>query len=177
MQSHSTSTNPTLCIGGLIVSARDGGFHVELDGCSTALSPRDAAHIERFLSAHRQGEARTGFRVPVQTLLRDLGDDLMVTLVHRNTIYDAVCIDLSLTGILIRCADLAVVPRTGLLLRLVFDDFLARIDTEVVRVEGDMLALSFPPVQDQDEWDPPSELLPIFNRLEQAFLRQRSSDV
>ena len=106
-------------------------------------------------------------------MLQQFDGDLKITLLHQGTIYDAQCIDLSLTGMLVRCTSLELVRRTRLNARLLFEDYLARLDAEVARVDGALIALHFTSSLAGGELNPPADLLPIFSRLEQAFLRSR----
>ena len=168
----------SITVGDLSVSADDNGFRFALptpDGAvEIELEARDAATIERFLAEQRSGDSRTGFRVPVHALQQQLPEALHVSLVYQTRIFDAAIVDLSLTGMLVRVADLDATKRSNLQVRLILEDHLARIDAQVVRVDGDLVALHFSASMSGGELDPPVQLGPIFSRLEQIYLSNRS---
>jgi len=141
------------------------------------LDARDAATLERFLAKRRQGDARSGFRVPLYALLNSLSSDIKVTLVYQGTIYDVHPIDLSLTGMLIRVSQLPVAPGTRLLLRILLHDDLARLEAEVVRVDEDVIALHFLESLKHGQLTPPPALEKILSRLERLYLQNRRNGV
>ncbi|MEM1432457.1 MAG: PilZ domain-containing protein [Pseudomonadota bacterium] len=168
----------SITIGNLTVTAGADVVQFEVAGAdgktAVALDPRDAVTIERFLAEQRSVETRTGFRVPIRPLLQDLRDAFAVSLVYQGVIYDAVPVDLSLTGMLVRVPDLEVSARARLTARLLLDDSLAKLEATVVRVDGQLLALHFADAMQGGELDPPVQLGPIFSRLEQVYLRRRT---
>lgn len=169
----------SITVGDLSVSADDNGVRFALPTADGAveiqLEPRDAATIERFLAEQRSGESRTGFRVPVHALQPKLPDELHVSLVYQTRIFDAAIVDLSLTGMLVRVSDLEATKRSTLQVRLILEDHLARLDAQVVRVDGELVALHFGASMSGGELDPPTQLGPIFSRLEQIYLQSRGS--
>ncbi|MEM9743174.1 MAG: PilZ domain-containing protein [Pseudomonadota bacterium] len=165
----------TLELGQLALTADEDRICFELGGSSHWLDARDVATLERFLAEHRSGESRTGFRVPVYRLRAELQDAFQLTLVHHDRIYDAVPIDLSLTGLLVRAPGLEAPVRSAVVVRLILEDRLAKIDAQVTRVDGDLLALHFTESMAAGELCPPAALGPIFGHLEQLYLRRRSA--
>lgn len=167
----------SITVGELRVSADENGFRFAVAGSDgpieISLDAREAVTIERFLAEQRNGELRTGFRVPVQALRPFLPETLQVSLLYRGTIYDAVPMDLSLTGMLVRVPEISVSARTTLVARIILEDNLARLDAQVVRVDGDLVALHFGASMRGGEFDPAIDLGPIFSRLEQIYLKNR----
>ena len=167
----------SITIGDLTLAAEEEHLTFTLTNSkgnqSTQLSYRDAATIQRFLANSGDKESRTGFRVPVEQVVADLPSQLQLTLLYKGTIYDAVPVDLSLTGMLVHCTGIAAKLRSKLVVRVILDDFLAKVEAEVVRVQGDLLALHFAGVMRDGELNPPLSLGSIFARLEQVYLRNR----
>ena len=169
----------SITLGGLTFSA--SSQHIEIDLSEVGhgpieLSYRDAASLERFLAVHRQGESRTGFRVPVNPLSSELDDHLAVTIVHKGIIHDAVAEDLSMTGILVKCPTLDVTPRTVVTVRIILYDDLAKTEAHVVRSEGNMVALHFTNSMEGGEFSPSGQLGQVFGRLQQLYLRKRAEE-
>ena len=169
----------SITLGGLTFSA--GAQHIEIDLSKAnpgpiQLSFRDAASLERFLGLHRQGESRTGFRVPVNPLSAELYDHLAVTIVHQGVIHDAVAVDLSMTGILVTSPSLEVTPKTVVTVRIILFDDLAKVEANVVRCEGNLVALHFTNSMSGGEFSPPAQLGQVFGRLQQLYLRKRAEE-
>ena len=112
-------------------------------------------------------------RVPVQQVMSELAADLAVTLVHKGTIYDAIPVDFSLTGMLVKCAGLQARLRSKVVARVILEDFLTKVEAEVVRVDGNLVALHFVGAMRGGELNPPPQLGAIFSRLQQTYLKHR----
>lgn len=168
---------PNINLGDLSLSSDDNGVVLAIsDGGRQAqarLSSRDVAVVARFLAEQQFGEQRTGFRVPIQLLLGELGDFMAVTVVHQGKIYDAMPVDISLTGILLRVPGLSVNRRADLVVRIILGDDLVKLPATVVRTDDELVALYFEASMSGGELQPPSELAQIFQRLERAYLRAR----
>jgi hypothetical protein len=153
---------------GLRVEIPSNGSHAAAELC-----PRDAGALASFITRQRWDESRTGFRVPVHALPGDISDHIRVTLVHNSTIYDCEAVDISLTGMLVRCGALRVGANTRVDARILLDEHLARLAAEVVRADGSVLALHFLECMHGGELRPPQDLVALFRRLEQVYLRLR----
>ncbi len=163
--------------GSVTAEPHAGGVRIGVTDTPVAnLSPRDAVALASFLSRQRWGETRTGFRVPIHMLISELQHQLKVTLVHQGVIYDCEPVDLSLTGILVRCSTLDVGANTRLTARILFEDHLAKLDAEVVRSQSGIVALHFCEAMRGAELNPPRDLIALFRRLEQLYLRGRNDD-
>lgn len=187
--SNPTTTNPlsasnadnspsTLQLGGATFMLDTNGLAITVDPTTHStplqLDTRDAATLEQFLATHRQGEARSGFRVPFHSLIANLADDLMVTVVYRSTIYDVIPIDISLTGMLLHASKLPATAGSKVIVRIVLEDYLAKLEAEIVRIDSDSVALHFSGCMVAGELNPDRELSALFSRLERLFLQQRS---
>ena len=167
----------SVTVGNITVTEVESGFSLQLlvEGkqVESQIDHRDAATLERFLANAQNGDARTGFRVPVQSLLPLISEDIKVTLVHKGTIIDTQPVDISLTGMLLRVHEFEPSVRSQISARIILKDFLAKIEAEVVRVDHGLLALHFTECMQAGELNPPQQLAAIFNRLEQMYLQQR----
>jgi len=173
------TTDATLQLGSAVFAASADGLDIDIQttehSATARLDTREMAMLERFLTKHRQGEARSGFRVPFGPLIASLREEARVTLVYRSTIYDVSLVDLSLTGALIRASTFAATRGTAVVLRIVLEDYLAKLPAEVVRADEQSVALHFTDCMRGGELSPPSELGPIFSRLERLFLQHRKT--
>ena len=166
----------TITVGDLTLSANAENISVRLSQggqtAETTLGARDAAIAGKFLAKNRSGEQRTGFRVPIEALLNDI-EELSVTVVYQGTIYDAVPLDLSLTGTLLKVPGIAVQPQAPVTLRLIVEDYLAKLRATVVRTDGELVALHYEDSLRNGQLNPPAALGPIFSLLERLYLQQR----
>ena len=173
------TTDATLQLGCVVFAASADGLSIDVQAAdqnaTASLDTRETAMLERFLTKHRQGEARSGFRVPFGPLITSLREEAKVTLVYRSIIYDVSLVDLSLTGALIRASTFAANRGAAVVLRIVLEDYLAKLPAEVVRADEQSVALHFTDCMRGGELSPPSELGPIFSRLERLFLKQRKT--
>ena len=162
--------------GSLTARAHEAGVRFEVAAADCVeLSPREVGALASFLTRQRWDETRTGFRVPVHALMRELAD-LKVTLVHQGTIYDCETLDLSLTGMLVRCDAMTAGANLQVEARLVLEDELARLPAEVVRSSNGLVALHFTESMAGGELNPPEDLVSLFRRIERYYLRSRSEE-
>ena len=169
----------SLQIGVTTFTIGEAGLAIAVEGKKQAaqvrLDTREVATLEQFLAKYRQGESRSGFRVPFHSLTANLADDLKVTLVYRSTIYDVSPIDMSLTGLLLRASKFPASTGSQVVVRIILEDYLAKLNAEVVRADTNTVALHFTDCMDGTELRPDKELSTIFVRLERLFLQQRNS--
>ncbi len=154
-------------------SADEEGVQIAIGNAATRLNVRDAVALGRYLTNLNFGEQRTGFRVPVELLLNELKASLSSTLVYKGTIYDAVPIDLSLTGILVKASKFEAPVGAELTTRLIVEDHLAKLRSTIVRIDGSLVALHFSECMEGGELNPPPQLGPVFSRLERIYLNRR----
>ena len=169
----------SLQIGVTTFTIGEAGLAIAVDGktqtAQVRLDTRETATLEQFLAKYRRGEARSGFRVPFHSLVANLADDLKLTLVYRGTIYDVSPIDISLTGLLLRASTFPASAGNQVVVRIILEDYLAKLNAEVVRADSDAVALHFTDCMDGSELSPDKELSAIFARLERLFLQQRKN--
>lgn len=165
----------TLTLGDLKFVAEPSGVVLELGGAARqfALSPHEAGQLEEFLRRHLPRERRTGFRVRIAPLAEGLRKSFHVFIGPAQHRHEAHAVDLSLTGILVEGADLGLTRGRTVPVLLELDGQRCSITGEVVRVDGNLVALHFVESLKGGELSPPEALLGIYRRLETAWLRSR----
>ena len=162
----------SITIGQLTVAADEGSVQLALGEEHLALQPREATELQRFLREHAPRERRLGFRVPLAGVASEFRDSLKARVAAPGRMLPAQVVDLSLTGILLELEDPATLP-PSLALDLELGNVHCLLDAELVRYDGQLLALHFPASLRNGELDPPESLRTIFGKLEQAWLQSR----
>jgi hypothetical protein len=166
----------SLNLGRLKVTAGADGVSLALGDEPTqrvALSDRDVGLLQDFLRRHAPGERRLGFRVPFRSLNPEVRAEFEVALCLRGHRHPVVPVDLSLTGILVQSRSFLLPVRMRAGVALTFGDLECTLTGEVVRRDGQLMALHFVESLSNGNLDPPEPLLAIYRRLEQEWLRSR----
>lgn len=142
-------------------------------GARVTLSPREVGKLEEFLRHNATRERRIGFRVPFSPLNLEVRAGFHVQLQVRGQWVDVTPVDLSLTGILVQGKGLALPVRSQVGVQASFNELNCSLTGEVVRRDGQLLALHFTESISGGDLDPPAPLLAIYRKLEMEWLRHR----
>jgi hypothetical protein len=142
-------------------------------GARVTLSPRQVGQLEEFLHKNATRERRVGFRVPFRPLKDEVRAGFHVQLQVRGQWMDVTPVDLSLTGILVQGKGLALPVHSQIRVQLRFNELSCALTGEVVRRDGQLLALHFTESISGGDLDPPEPLLAIYRKLEMEWLRHR----
>ena len=163
----------SISIGKLKLSADATGVTFAVGGEGVKIAAQDVGDVEEFLRLFAPHERRVGFRVPMGSLKDSVRQGVKLRVRKGFDWIDAVPVDLSLTGILIKVEDLVVATGSRIALRLEFNDHSCELIGAVVRRDGDLLAAHFTDVLKKGELDPPEALLTVYRALEQEWLKSR----
>lgn len=166
----------TLEIEGLTLAAHPRGLAFSWGGeeePQSIVPVQKIAALRAFLDAHYPAERRLGFRVPLRPLPEETKRSFRVTLEHEGKRLRVQPVDLSLTGILVELPEEALPDARQVRARLRLAGDKVRLEAQLVRRDGPLMALHFPSCVANGELDPPEELLGIYRTLELDWLRNR----
>lgn len=129
--------------------------------------------LRAFLDAHVSHERRVGFRVPLRPLSEAMRQAFDVRLKNRGKEHSTQAVDLSLTGILVEASDSDFKEGDQITATLCLSADCVSLNANVVRRNGNLVALHFPACMQNGELDPPESLLNIYRTLELEWLKSR----
>ena len=165
-----------LNLGRLTVTAGADGVSLVLaeePAQRVSLSDREVGLLQDFLRRHAAGERRLGFRVPFGSLNPEVRAGFDTRLSLRGRWHPVAPVDLSLTGILVQSRTFMLPVRMRVGVALAFAGVECTLTGEVVRRDGQLMALHFLESLSNGNLDPPEPLLAIYGKLEQEWLRSR----
>ena len=165
-----------LTLGELSLVADEDGLSFVVggeDGARVTITPRQVGQLEEFLRLNATRERRIGFRVPFSPLKEEVRAGFHVQVQVRGKWVDVIPVDLSLTGMLVEGKGLALPVHSRVDVQLQFNEISCPLAGEVVRREGQMVALHFTESISGGDLNPPEPLLAIYRQLEMEWLRHR----
>ncbi len=165
-----------LTLGELSLVADEDGLSFVVggeEGARVTITPRQVGQLEEFLRLNATRERRIGFRVPFSPLKDEVRAGFHVQVQVRGRWVEVTPVDLSLTGILVQGKGLALPVHSQVDVQIKYQEIDCTLAGEVVRRDGDLVALHFTESIAHGDLEPPESLLAIYRKLEMEWLRHR----